>query len=269
MVRQNPANFYLLGIHLSVIDRIRRGESLDRIVAAGLYNSVYALEFIIANTALPHTQQRAKDLLSVIGEIIPLSESSVVPRNFDRSITDEEERKIAPLTFAFAEIFMAELATLPVFYIPPFRGYDIETLIQSAEKLFADEIVSQFSDDTKHDMKEAGRCLAFKTSTACAFHFLRGTERELIKYLNKWNAQPTSKNWGAYEEALKKTSASPQIISMIKYIRETFRNPVLHPEEFVDVDEAELILTNCKNLIVAMIKNNPIVLPAVIQGQKS
>jgi len=99
----------------------------------------------------------------------------------------------------------------------------------------------------------AGRCIAFELPTAAGFHVARATETIILKLMDAAGMPPlASRNWGAYVNVLKKSSVDAKITEHIDQVRELHRNPLIHPEESLDMSEALVLWTVCIGLIGAM-----------------
>jgi hypothetical protein len=57
------------------------------------------------------------------------------------------------------------------------------------------------------------------------------------------------RNWSIYIKALKKHPDHSERVTFLDHIRESYRNPILHPEVVVSEDEAESLLGACASAI--------------------
>ena len=91
------------------------------------------------------------------------------------------------------------------------------------------------------DIREAGKCLAFETPTASAFHLLRAVEAMLLLYYVQVTGgalPPRMRNWGVYINNLRKNGhADEKILEFLDHIRQSYRNPVSHPEVSMTTDD--------------------------------
>ena len=115
---------------------------------------------------------------------------------------------------------------------------------------------TKLSDQAKSDFDQAGKCLAFDLATASAFHIMRGTESVILKYYEQITGKaPKSKmrNWYAYIKNLDECKAEAKITKFLDHIRETYRNPVFHPEEDVSEEQALILFGVCVSVVTLML----------------
>jgi hypothetical protein len=112
-------------------------------------------------------------------------------------------------------------------------------------------------------MKTSGACLAFDLFTACGFHAYRALDGMLRTYFIHFSsgaAPPKSRDWGSFIAELRKFLVKPsggripnsRTVELIDKIRSTDRNPLIHPEENLDKEEAMASFDLCKNVITYM-----------------
>src|SRR5205807_4190220 len=106
--------------------------------------------------------------------------------------------------------------------------------------------------------------------TACGFHVCRATDEMLRRYCAHFGAVPkgSGRDWGRYIQALRDVLANPpttkkpneRTVDLLDSIRALDRNPLIHPEDNLDSDDALILFDLCKNavaLMVADIKKSP------------
>jgi hypothetical protein len=121
--------------------------------------------------------------------------------------------------------------------------YRTDDLIEHADRYFPEEIRIAIPQQASKDLIEAGKCLAYEVSTACAFHLWRAVETVMGEYYEKiagktFAADGIDKNWGAYVKALNSKAADNKITQFLDHIRSEYRNPQTHPEAMLEVSEA-------------------------------
>lgn len=157
-----------------------------------------------------------------------------------------------------APVLKAELSVQAVYQIAPKRAYDIDTLIDNGTTIFSDSVRDQFTPEERYDVEQAGKCLAVEVPTAAAFHMFRAAESVLRRYYTAVvGTLPKLKmrNWGAYLKALKKCNADAKVLYALEQIKDLHRNPVLHPDSRVDIDEALSLVGLIESVISAMTKD--------------
>lgn len=106
------------------------------------------------------------------------------------------------------------------------------------------------------DLKEAGKCLAFGLWTASGFHGLRAVESMTKAYMGKLGVEEKTRNWGAYVAALKKKADVDEgVVAVLDQIRLLHRNPLLHPEDFLDEGEAITLFGIVHSATAALLKH--------------
>jgi hypothetical protein len=138
-------------------------------------------------------------------------------------------------------ILLGEFAIQPTYHVWPKRAYNVETLVAKGEQIFSEEVRKELQKEELYDAREAGRCLAFEIPTAAAFHIFRFAESLLRRYyevvvgtLPKLKAR----NWGVYIKNLRACGADEKILLLLEQIKDTHRNPVIHPDEKMSLEQA-------------------------------
>jgi hypothetical protein len=156
----------------------------------------------------------------------------------------------------FEKAFERERRNLDVFVVEPKGIYDTRKLIESPEEKYPDRLRKAFTPEILKDLQQAGRCLAFDCPTACAFHIFRATESLMLSYYEFLAGQPWSlpknKDWNAYINHLRLKGAPDNIAARLDEIRLLERNPYLHPEKTVSLEEAPVQFELCTGVIFYM-----------------
>jgi len=112
------------------------------------------------------------------------------------------------------------------------------------------------------DIREAGKSLAFELPTAAGFHLFRATESVLRKYYvheTGSTAPPKVRNIGVYLNALKiANKGDPKVRAALKQMTDLHRNPLIHPETILTLDEAIAIFGIARSAITAMLSVLPV-----------
>jgi hypothetical protein len=199
-------------------------------------------------------------VLTLLETIRPL-----VPRNIN-ALTDELDKTLGDhdtmfayrVTSTFKEfetVFAAELRTLPSYMVSRKGIYDTALLIEHAEQAFDDGTRKAIPDSAVKDFREAGRCLAFELPTAAGFHAMRCTEATLRKYHLLVKSPPAGKkspDWAVCLNEIKAAGGNPKVTGILDQIRDLHRNPVSHPDEFLDTNQALALFDVAKSAVVAM-----------------
>jgi hypothetical protein len=192
----------------------------------------------------------ARDLLQYILDL-----QDVAIAEPDRLLSQEESQRAYTLWTRFEVIIQNEFANLHTYLVPQKLGYDTTTLISSGATLLDEETRSIIPPEAIEDMNQAGRCLAFDIATAAGFHIVRATESVIRLYFKKATGKELAKNkrnWGAYIKGLEEADADKRITTFLNHIRESYRNPITHPEDTLTPTEAQSLLGVCVSAISQM-----------------
>ncbi len=179
---------------------------------------------------------------------------SVMPREWPEAVKlFSSEDKIGYTCYAirqgakeFETVLEAELQSLDTYLVSQKGTHSTPDLIERAEIMFPTAIRNRLPPQAIIDIRHAGRCLALDNPTASGFHILRAVESVMGVYfkLVTGNPLPTRmRNWGVYIKTLRKHPAhSDKVVTFLDHIRDSYRNPILHPEISLEEDEAEALL---------------------------
>ena len=225
-------------------------------VDAIFVNSVYSPHLKIS-------RERASMLKTALDEMSPQK------RDQESAVTDLDAWMIKFHGNQFREVFMAELNILPSFLVNEKEGYDINALTDGGHKLFPASILRK-CPETKWDMREAGKALAFELATACGFHVFRVTEAVLKRYwdhISGGKARPNPSGIGAYATELKnKNLGDKKIYEALIQLAKLHRNPLVHPEVILTVEEAIETLGIARSVMGAMLRSLPDGAPSADPG---
>lgn len=143
---------------------------------------------------------------------------------------------------SFEPVMIAELQSLPIFFVPPRGAFDNAYLIEAGDSLFPSSLYRKVPD-TKLDAEQVGKCIAFNLPTAAGFHLHRVNEAVLRKYYDfilPFVVRKKTASMGVLLASLKKEEkGSPAIIASLDAIKDFHRNPLMHPDHTLgDTEEA-------------------------------
>jgi hypothetical protein len=240
MKQTNLNIFYQLGASLEGLREIKpEMEWVDFIMKSSLpVDWLQHLLKEIQDVPFPDTRDAAQRLLAAL-------QFSSNPGDVYRHIAQSEVVNIWNLKEEFEKEFEREHHNLSVFTVLPKGIYDTRLLIDTPENEFPETVRAVFTTQIIHDLKQAGRCLAFECPTASAFHTFRATEALLLKYYEVVTGKPWDKpqrDWEKYVEALQKLpNSNKDVLSRLDDIRKLDRNPYTHPDRNVTLDEAPML----------------------------
>ena len=178
----------------------------------------------------------------------------------NQDITSQDAWGIRYQLDQFRNVFLAELGVLPLFLVTGKAGYDTNAIINEGYKLFPASTKSK-CPEAEQDMMEAGKALAFELATACAFHVFRVTEAVLKRYWRQVSddkTQPRLKTIGSYAKELEKQHLGDKNVwEALKQLANLHRNPLIHPEVILTVEEAIVTLGIAVSVIGAMLSVIP------------
>lgn len=157
---------------------------------------------------------------------------------------------------ALIDILQAESPESLVFLTFPKR-LPLNSLVKKQQNILELWIYEKMQDIAKYDFNEACKCIAYELPTSAAFHLMRTLEylwKEVAK--NEWiNVIQHSTFWKFSIELKKNAKKEIQIIGdQLFHISQIYRNPILHPEEIINIEEAQNLLYSSLSIIPSLIK---------------
>jgi hypothetical protein len=260
MIRISLSFFYGLGASVRLLPSISAGQKLSDVwitawtARAELSNLLSAAWFAPAMKAAIGP---GNTLLTSLSAIIDRSD-------FDEQITFPEASAITGAYNHFDTVLKSELLVADAYFVTSKFGYDTTTLIGNAENHFPAELPTK-SPESIGDLREAGKCLAFELSTAAGFHVLRATESVVRSYwtaVSKGAPHPRPKTMGTYARKLEEQKlGQKKTVETLKQITALHRNPLIHPNESLNLEEAIGLFAICRSAIAAMLKEIPAQVP--------
>jgi hypothetical protein len=266
-VRQlNVNDFFVLGKRIEGLVREVNSEEGPMPLSKFIWHMFGVRNFL--NTVLhepcamlPASQRAAKTVVSRISAIIPGNLEELVELDMSTVYQRWQVTHITDAISAFETVLtndMPEMSTYAVSQIGIFRTDD---LINGAYRQIAEPFLPLLEEKAKRDIKEAGKCLAFRLSTASAFHICRAVETGIDQFYEaiagkpyKVSANGGNNNWGAKIQALTDSGADQKVTEFLTHIRKQYRNPVTHPEETVEEHEAADLFITALSAISMMLR---------------
>lgn len=180
--------------------------------------------------------------------------------DLERKLTDLQVWSLKTKKEEFKLIFMAELGVIASFIVTRKENFDTILLIESGIGLFPQGLLDK-APETEKDAAEAGKALAFELATACGFHAFRVTESVARRYwdeVSNGKNRPKPETLGSIASELKdKKLGDIKIIESLAQLAKLHRNPLIHPEVILSVDEAIGILGISRSVIGSMMSVLP------------
>jgi hypothetical protein len=140
-------------------------------------------------------------------------------------------------------------------------SYDTLILLDIPSRMFPDELADK-APEAMFDVQQAGKCLCYETATACGFHLFRATEAVLRRYythVTRGAPPPKVRNIAVYVNAMRQRKCGDErILSVVAQLSTLHRNPLIHPEVALTLDEAISIHGIARSAVTAMLSQFPI-----------
>ena len=213
-----------------------------------LFNqSIYA-------TYLRASREQAGKLYAAIDVMLKLVDDP------SSTITDFDIWSVSHERDQFKTIFLADISLLPSFLVAGKESYETNTLIDDGTKLFPSTLSKEVPEAVP-DANEVGKALAFELATACGFHIFRVTEAVLKRYwdyVSSSAARPSLETLGSFAiEMEKRNFGDKKVTESIKQMARLHRNPLIHPEVILSVEEAIDTMGIARSVIGAMLRVLP------------
>lgn len=143
-----------------------------------------------------------------------------------------------------------------IFKPTPKGAFRIDNLLLLPETAFPLHLIEKVPD-VKYDVEQCTKSLAFELPTACAFHLMRIFEKVLISYAKKQDIELEEKkrSIGNVIDKITSQGKNNQVIDILKNIKNHYRNPLMHSEINVDIEEAIALLGVINGALNLLIKN--------------
>jgi len=239
MIDFNPVWIYHLGESLGKLELvIQPGIPMANIYRELLmaHGAVVGILYNPQHTLFPDTRVDLAEVLKAI-EVIAPPEAKLVHQMHE--LTSDEVTGIEYAINHARETFARECPSKFILGLEKQRALEPKTLIEEIESAISPECWKRLSRLTMREIEECGKCLAFERYTAAGFHMLRGIESEVLDYIALLSVPiPTKRDLGYYISILKDNGADAKLIATLDNIRSLDRNPLMHPKDWLDKDEA-------------------------------
>ncbi|MBI1274082.1 MAG: hypothetical protein GC131_08385 [Alphaproteobacteria bacterium] len=134
------------------------------------------------------------------------------------------------------------------------RGiYATGDLVENASAAIPKTLLAQVPPAAQHELNESGKALSFGMGTAATMHMLRATELMVQKYFDMFSAALPSKaerNLATYLRKLAslaeetpegKNAPDARVVQLLVQIKDRYRNPLVHIDAAVDIDDATML----------------------------
>lgn len=256
MKRVNQYHFYKMGSVLHPLSEITESAQVSHI-AYDLYFARNWINWLLDDSfvSLVVSRAAAVSLNSAINRVIPENLSDISSIDSEKKLSYSEWWGITNALKEFETVFAAELPTFDVYLVSQKGIYSTADLIERAEKAIYESARTNLPKEAIVDFNQAGRCLAFRLPTAAGFHIMRAVEEVLRSYWKLVLNQEDNAKPPVMAECIKQLrdkGEDSKILDIIDHIRDLYRNPIMHPEIFLEMKEALGQFDIAKSAISAM-----------------
>ncbi len=215
-----------------------------------------ALEFFASDQIIPlkGSKTAAQQLIAALDKIV---EPHFLQSSGSTVISSTDRDTLIGLIGFLGNVLLSELGQANTYFAAQVRAWNMTTLIDTAEMVLSESVRAALSNDERDDIREAGRCLAFSVPTGTAFHLFRLIESVVTKYFPILTITPkdSDRNLGKYIQFLEGKGIHAKIITMLKHLKDEYRNPSIHPGVFVTPEEAANLFGLCQSVVDMLIED--------------
>lgn len=257
MQRLNGYLFYQLASYLKPMETIEGKQLKD--VSWVIYGAKVWLDWFLSGKVVPITfsKDTESSLSEALAQLVPGQVSDISAERLEYTLSFHDVYPITNGLREFQIVLQTELGKMDTYFISQKGIYSTSDLIERADNVLPADISGVLSEPIRSDIKQAGRCLAFDLATATGFHIMRALEGVLRDFycpafLNK---KPKGRNWNSYIQCLKDTNADPRVLAILDQIRSLHRNPTIHPQEVLTINQAMTLFGIAQSAIVSMVED--------------
>lgn len=239
MIDVELAAFFFAGNSIRGLADIRAGQPISNWAHAIIQAREGLKDFLQRGERyrmFPQARAWALSILNTTITMIPDLPGTPVP---NRLVLQEEVKGLEFALNSFALMLSEESAKAYVVALQKQRTFDLHTLVEAIHVAFDDAVWARFSEFSKREIKEAGRCLALERYTASGFHMMRAVERESRDCATLLGqAHPVRRDFWDYLKILEHHGVDKRVIAVLDSLRSLERNPLVHPEDWLSQDDA-------------------------------
>ena len=265
MVLFNTFDFVVLGANLRSLTLLpqeaRLSEIYDNLTSA---RRQLLRVFNESSVPLPLCATEAQEIINVIDEIIALSYGN--PQEEEENgdvdfgvevgltLTTNLKQQVSALMF----VMQAELRSGVTYAVSDTGAFNTRDLLENPEKLMPEHLQYVLPMDALVDLDQCCKCIAFGLPTAAGFHIARSTEATMRAYYEEkvgdLPANGQQRSWGSLINKLKEPeyAVPPRIVGYLTQIKDYHRNPLIHPEQSLEMADALELLHVCLGAMIQM-----------------
>lgn len=252
MLESYPSYYWVVGRFVHPIRYIANGlpKDLQMQLIAGAINGC---DMFLREPSIRDTLPRSTEKATVFHEQLIKWGQVIAGTRTSTDLGDISTLKTFLDSFSIS--FQDELDRLSMFMVTPKGNLDIHRLVNGASSGYPKSVLELIDIFITDEIKFAGKCLAFELPTSCGFHILRAVETAMKGYLHAaTGALPpmVNRNWGEYISRLTAAAAHSDVIDVLRVLK-TKRNPLMHPTDNLDIDQAISLLCLCQSAIEVLV----------------
>lgn len=262
MIEVDVYYFYWLSMAVAPLERIQPGTPWIAIAEHLMWARVAFEGMKNLSGVFPRTAEQVDEVLRIINSIFPPVGTPPEQIDMTRQFTNYEANRLRVLSAQIAAFLRDESKHAYILKLEDQRCLSSHSLVEKIENCFAADAWTLISTEGKREFEECGKCLAMERYTAAGFHSLRGVECVIRQYIEAATGSlPKKRDWGFYIQTLKDNGADPKLIAILDSIRSLDRNPLMHPEDWLDIDDAISIFTNSQTAVARLASGLKSLLP--------
>lgn len=257
MIRFSIPYFYNLSAELEPLARLPFEETPLRNVKWVLLTAHNSIRGLSQNSMYARYLRASYSLSQEL-----LNKLSIYVSNIDETkvLSVFEVHEIRSLYERYKWAFLAEVGVMDTYFVQKKGAFDTFSLLTNGETLFPEDMITKVPSAV-FDAKQAGQCLAFENATASGFHLFRVLETVLRSYYHHvtgGKALPKVRNIAVYVEAMRQARAGEEnTLFLLKQISTRYRNPLIHPDVVLSVDDAIAIHGLVRTAVTHMLSEMP------------
>ena len=251
MIRIDIAYLYRLGVTFTNVQNIKTPITMGDAIGP-LYELKQSLDGMLTPERIYPFKTAKKELLACQKDL----EKTLSDLNFERELNPLELYTIQKHLREVISRVTGEMEIADAYFVTPKSAFDMSTLLFDATKLFPAALIASVPLAIP-DVLEAGKCIAFELPTAAGFHIHRANEAVMRAYFDivTNNApHPNTRNIEAYLKELEKLGkGDAKVIAALRDLKDLHRNPLIHPEQHLTMDQLIGVLGAVQGTITVML----------------
>jgi hypothetical protein len=222
-----------------------------------LWNAQATLEALLGGSVFSHNPRSSRKLAADLSEL--LKREADVNSDWAREL-GHIAIYIGQAYGQFKTAFIAEIGTFPAYFVNQKGSFDTLTLLDEPWRIFPSDLWMKVPE-ARFDVIEAGKALCYELPTACGMHVFRVVESVLRRYYTEvtdGKAQPKVRNIAVYINAMRQAKCGDdKVLGVLEHLSKLHRNPLMHPDAALALDEAISIVGMAHSAVTAMLQKLP------------